>query len=59
MEELIPVGPIQVKMRLPEGVSANNVEYLVSGARMPLRAAQSWVSFEVKSIPDHEVVVIS
>jgi hypothetical protein len=59
MEELIPVGPIQVKVKLPEDVSGTAIQYLVSGTKTPLRVEKSWVTFEVKSIADHEVVVIS
>jgi hypothetical protein len=59
MDELIPVGPIQVKVRLPQDVRGTRVEHLVSGAKMPLKPIQSWVTFEVKSISDHEAVVIS
>ena len=59
MDELIPVGPIQVKMRLPEDVPGTTIQLLVSGVKAPLMAAKPWVSFEVKSIGDHEVVVIS
>lgn len=33
MDELIPVGPIQVKLKLPEGVHGSSIELLVSGAK--------------------------
>jgi hypothetical protein len=59
LDEVIPIGPIQVKMRLPEDVPGTTIQFLVSGAKAPLTAAKPWVSFEVKSIGDHEVVVIS
>jgi len=59
MEELIPVGPIQVKVKLPEDVPGRGIRHLVSGTQMPLKSAKPWASFEVRSIADHEVVVIS
>jgi hypothetical protein len=59
MEELIPVGPIQVKVKLPEDVPGRSIQYLVSGVQMPLKPAKHWANFEVRSIADHEVLVIS
>jgi hypothetical protein len=59
MEELIPVGPIQVKVKLPEDVPGRSIQHLVSGIQMPLKPAKPWTSFEVRSIADHEVLVIS
>jgi hypothetical protein len=60
VEELIPVGPITVRMKLPEGVQGKKRLLLtVSGETVtPLRHQDSWVQFEVKSILDHEVVVL-
>jgi hypothetical protein len=58
MDELIPVGPIEVKVRLPKGVRGNDVELLVSGAKTAASPREGWTTFEVKSIADHEVAVI-
>lgn len=58
IEEWIPVGPLHVKVKLPERVHAASARGLVSAAAMPLRVSSGWASFEVKSIRDHEVVVI-
>ena len=59
MDELIPVGPIEVKVKLPEGVRGTNIELLVSGGKTAAASRQGWAAFEVKSIADHEVAVIS
>jgi hypothetical protein len=58
IEEWIPVGPLQVKLKLPKGVQAGSARGLVSGAAMPLEVSTGQASFEVKSIRDHEVIVI-
>jgi hypothetical protein len=59
MDELIPVGPIEVKLKLPEGVRGSSIELLVSGGKAAGSPHQGWMTFEVKSIADHEVAVIS
>jgi hypothetical protein len=58
MDELIAVGPMQVKLKLPAGIRGNNIQCLVSGAKPPLNLQQGWATFELKSIADHEVAVI-
>jgi Hypothetical glycosyl hydrolase 6 len=58
IEEWIPVGPLHVTVRVPQGVQAAGARGLVSGATMPLEVSNGRASFEVKSIRDHEVVVI-
>jgi hypothetical protein len=58
VHELIAVGPLTVKVRVPEGVAGQSVQHLVAGDRAELTAADGWVQFEVPSIKDHEVVVL-
>jgi hypothetical protein len=59
VHELIPVGPLQVRVRLPEGLSGQDVRSLVSGQAHATGMHDGWVRFEVASIRDHEVVVIT
>jgi hypothetical protein len=59
IDELIAVGPLAVRIRVPEDVRARKIECLVSGAKPALRLHQGWAAFELKSVLDHEVVVIS
>jgi hypothetical protein len=59
LEELIPIGPLRVQVRLPAGVSGRSVKLLVSGEGKTLSPAQGWTSFEVKSVLDHEVAVVA
>lgn len=58
VEELIPVGPHQVKVKLPVEMSPKNVRLLVSNEKKSLGLTDGWAVFEVRSIADHEVAVI-
>lgn len=59
IDELIPVGPLQVKVKLPQDVRGGDVRCLVSGARAAAGVRDGWAVFEVKSLLDHEVAVIA
>ncbi len=59
LDEIIPVGPIEVRLKLPDDVRGRNGQYLVSSARPAIAVRQGWATFEVKSLAEHEVVVIS
>jgi hypothetical protein len=59
VEELIPVGPLTVRMKVPEEVSWKRIVLTVSAETvMPVHQQGGWVQFEVKSVLDHEVVVL-
>ncbi len=59
VDELIPVGPLTVKVKLPEGVPGKRLLLAVSGGTAtPLRRQGGWTQFEVTSILDHEVAVL-
>ena len=59
VDELIPVGPIHVSVKLPQGVRGQHGRLLVAEKKMSATKSTGWYSFEIKSILDHEVVVIS
>jgi len=59
MHELIPIGPLRVRVRLPQDVRGGRARLLVSGRPVTADATAGWSRFEVNSILDHEVVVIS
>ena len=59
VDELIAIGPLQLRVRLPEGVPARSARRLVSAGPTPVAVKQGWAEFELKSVLDHEVVVIS
>jgi hypothetical protein len=58
MDELIPIGPVQVRIKLPAGVPGRTAKRLVSPGAAAVAVRQGWAELEVKSILDHEVVVV-
>jgi putative glycosyl hydrolase-like family 6 (GHL6) protein len=58
VDELLPVGPLRVRVRLPPGVSGRALRLLVSGRRTALEVRDGWAGFPLESIADHEVAVI-
>ncbi len=59
LDELISVGPIKVKVKLRPGVKGKQVRTLVSKMKLASSHSKDYISFEVKSILDHEVIIIS
>ncbi len=59
VHELIPVGPLRVKVRLPEGVRGRSIRLLVSGRKISASVDNHWSRFEIQSLLDHEVAVIT
>ena len=59
IDELIPVGPYKVSVRLPKEIRGGSVRLLVSTAATQPEVRGGWCTFSVKSILDHEVVVIA
>ncbi len=58
VHELIPVGPLQVRVRPPQGIQPKTLKMLVSQEDKGVVAENGWVQFEIKSVLDHEVVVL-
>ena len=58
VDELIPIGPLRVKVRIPPDFRPGKVQLLVSGGSAPLSVREGWAVFDVSSILDHEVAVI-
>ena len=59
VQELIPVGPIRVAVKLPERISGKRVRLLVSGRQISASLSKGWSRFELGSILDHEVAIIT
>ena len=59
VDELIPVGPFQVRVKLMEDVRGKNVKLLVAGQKLPGAVKSGWSHFQINSILDHEVVVLT
>ncbi len=58
VHELIPVGPVQVRVKLPADVRGQRARLLTANRLVTLGITAGWARFEVKSILDHELVVI-
>ena len=58
VDELIPIGPMQVRVAVPNGVAAQTVRLLVGDTVPQVAVENGWVELELRSIRDHEVVVI-
>ena len=58
IHELVPVGPLKVRVKLPEQVNGNHLKLLVGDKPKKIKSAKGWITFRLKSILDHEVVVI-
>ncbi len=59
VDELIPVGPLTVRVKLPEGIAGERLLLAVSGeTATPVHRRDGWAEFEVKPILDHEVAVL-
>jgi len=58
VDELISIGPLHIRVRLPEDVRGKSVSLLVSQQKPAVKTEKGWAEFELKSVLDHEVVVI-
>jgi hypothetical protein len=56
--ETIPVGPLGVRLRLPEGRRAKGVRLLVAGNKAAWKAEGAWVTLTLPRIGLHEVVAV-
>lgn len=59
IDELIPVGPFEVSIKLPPGVLARRARLTVGTGTLPVRMNQGWLEFAVKSVLDHEMIIFS
>jgi len=59
VDELIPIGPFEIHLTLPRNVRGRNLQLLVSNTKHRVRPNDGRVEFEIKSILDHEVAVLS
>ena len=58
VHELIPIGPLRVRVQLPQDVSGKLARLLVAQAETAATVEDGWASFDVPSIVDHEVAVV-
>jgi hypothetical protein len=58
VEELIPVGPLRVGVKLGGAVGGHSARSLVSNVQISAAASDGWTRFQLPSVRDHEVIVI-
>ena len=58
LHELIPAGPFNISVRIPENIAGNEINLLVSGKKLKPDTRERWCKFEISTIHDHEVAVI-
>jgi hypothetical protein len=59
LDELISIGPLKIGVRLPDSIKGKQVRLLVSNQIITATTSKGWAHFEIRSILDHEVAVIS
>jgi hypothetical protein len=59
VDELIPIGPLTVHVRVPADVRGSRLQLLVSQRSAKPVVKDGWVHFELPTILDHEVAVIA
>jgi hypothetical protein len=59
IDDVIPIGPLHVGIKLPAGVRCRGARLTVSSAALPVKTNQEWIEFSVKSVLEHEMVVVS
>ena len=59
LDELIPVGPLKVRVKLNTDVPGRTAKRLVDRGDVRIEPALGWASFEIPTLLDHEVVVIA
>jgi hypothetical protein len=57
IDEVVPSGPIRMRVKLPRDVRSSQVKLLVAGKSMPVRRDHEWAEVPLRSIADHEVLV--
>ncbi len=59
IDELVPVGPLRIRVKLPAGVRGGTAKLLVAKRVVSLaRVDSGWADVRIDSVLDHEVVVI-
>ena len=59
IHDLIKIGPLKIKLKLPDDVSGKSLRTLVSDSRIVSSVKSGWTEFEIESVLDHEVIVIT
>lgn len=58
LDEFIPIGPLNIKIKLPDGVTAKDIRSKVDKQKLRASVSNGWVQFDIKSVTDHELIII-
>jgi hypothetical protein len=58
VDELLPVGPLTVRLRLSAGMTPQIVQRLVADQALSFDLNSGWVTFRIDRIEAHEVIVV-
>lgn len=58
LREVIPVGPLRVRIRVPAGTRPTRVHLLTAGASLPVKTVEGTLSVTVPSVDVHEVIAV-
>ncbi len=58
LREAIPIGPLRIRLRMPQGTTARRAQLLTAGQDVRFADDRGTVSFTVPSVEIHEVVAI-
>lgn len=59
VDEYIPIGPVKVKVKLPEDINGKTLRLIVSEKDINVASVNGWAVFEIDKITDHEVAIIN
>ena len=59
LQELTPVGPFDVGVRVPADLTLTTARFLVAGHETPVRCDGGWIVTRVERVADHEVVLFT
>ena len=59
LDELIAIGPLNVRVKLPRGITGKSAVLRVSNEKVSADISGGWCRFTIKSILDHEMVIIT
>ena len=59
VDELTPVGPFRVSVRVPSTTRRGRVDLRVAGRTVPSSTKDGWATFDVPVVRDHELAVIA
>ena len=58
-DELIPIGPLRVRIKLQPDVHGKNLRFLVAGQKHTGAVKNGWSHFQINSVLDHEAVILT